>query len=252
MDAAVPAAAPDDAAALAAAGRALVARRRPGLAAAQQRMEALAAGHPALDPRTRALLVVALEACVTNLGFGDVPAATEAALAAGAEPEEILEVLALGSIIGMHTGTVGVPALVRALQARGDDPLAAPLDARRQELWDRYIAGKRYWETFTGDMDVFLRGLLALDPDFFEAYMEWTLAPWTEGTLPGKVRELVYIAVDTVTTHLYQPGLEVHLKTALKLGATKEEIMAVYALAAAYGLRTVSAGAAALAAKGVS
>lgn len=230
----------------------LVLRRKPSLAAAHVRFARLAGENPALDAGTRALLVVGLEACVTNLGFADVPRAVEEALAAGATPEEILEVLALASIIGMHTGTVGVPALVAALQARGDDPLAVPLDARRQELWDRYIAGRRYWESFSGELSVFLRGLLALEPDFFEAYMELSLEPWTNGTLPPKLRELVYIALDTVTTHLYRPGLEVHLDTALALGATKEEIMAVYELAAAYGLRTVSAGVAALAGNGVS
>jgi len=230
----------------------LVLRRKPNLAAAHVRLARLAGENPALEARTRALLQVGLEACVTNLGFADVPRAVRAALAAGATPEEILEVLALSSIIGMHTATVGVPPLVAALQERGDDPLAEPLDARRQELWDRHVAGKRYWEAFTGELGVFLRGLLVLEPDFFEAYMELTLEPWVNGTLPAKVRELVYIAVDTVTTHLYRPGLELHLKTALALGATKEEIMAVYELAAAYGLRTISAGVAALASEGVS
>lgn len=227
----------------------LVLERKPTLAAAYVGFARLGRENPALDPRTRALLVVGLEASVTNLGFGDVQGAVDAALAAGATPEEILEVLALASIIGLHTATVGVPALVDALRARGEDPLAEPLDERRQELWDRYIGDKSYWKSFKGDMDVFLRGLLALDPGMFEAYMELTLEPWTNGTLPAKVRELVYIAVDSVTTHLYRPGLDVHLQTALKLGATKEEIMAVYELAAAYGLRTVSAGVAALAGK---
>ncbi len=230
----------------------LVLARRPTLAEAYVRFARVGADNPALDARTKALLLVGLEASVTNLGFGDVPRAVAAALAAGAAPEEVLDVLALASIIGMHTGTVGVPALVEALQARGEDPLAVPLDARRQELWDRYVGGKRYWESFTGEMQVFLRGLVALDPELFEAYMELSLEPWTNGTLPPKLRELVYIAVDTVTTHLYRPGLEVHLDTALALGATKEEIMAVYELAAAYGLRTVSAGVAALAGNGVS
>lgn len=227
-----------------------VAVRRPTLATVHARMAHHAATHPALDARTRALLVVALESIVTNLGFGDVRGAIDAALVEGASADEVLEVLALTSIVGMHTATVGMPALVDVLRERGDDPLAVPLDARRQELWDRYVAGKRYWETFTGEMELFLKGLLALDPDFFEAYMEWTLEPWLHGTLPAKVRELVYIAVDTVPTHLYRPGLEVHLQTALALGATKEEIMAVYALAASYGLRTVSAGVAALAERG--
>jgi alkylhydroperoxidase/carboxymuconolactone decarboxylase family protein YurZ len=230
----------------------LVLARKPGLAAAYVRFARVGAENPALDAQTRALLAVGLEATVTNLGFGDVPRAVGVALDAGATPEAVLEILALASIIGMHTGTVGIPALVEALVARGEDPLAEPLDARRQELWNRYVAGKRYWETFTGEMDVFLRGLLALDPDWFEAYMELTLEPWTNGTLEPKVRELLYIAVDTVTTHLYRPGLDVHLKTALALGATKDEIMAVYELAAAYGLRTISAGVAALAEKGVS
>ncbi len=170
------------------------------------------------------------------------------ALAAGVEREEILDVFALTSIIGMHTATAAVPVLVAALEERGDDVLAAPLDGRAKELWDRDIDGKRYWDEFLdiAEFGVFLRGLAALDAPLFETYIELSLEPWRNGVLEPKVREFVYIAIDSVTTHLYRPGLDIHIRTALAFGATKQEIMAVLEIAAQAGLRTIAVGVAVL------
>ena len=39
---------------------------------------------------------------------------------------------------------------------------------------------------------------------------------------------MIYIAIDASTTHMYEPGLKVHIRNALKYGATKAEIMEVY------------------------
>ena len=42
-----------------------------------------------------------------------------------------------------------------------------------------------------------------------------------------KVKELVYCAFDAAATHLYKPGLKLHMKNVLMYGGTAEEIMEV-------------------------
>ena len=45
--------------------------------------------------------------------------------------------------------------------------------------------------------------------------------------LEPKVKELVYCAFDAGSTHLYKPGLKLHMRSALGYGATAQEIMEV-------------------------
>lgn len=113
------------------------------------------------------------------------------------------------------------------------------LTARQQALKERFVEGRGYWAPFWD-------GLLALDPDFFEAYIEFSTVPWKNGTLEPKVKELIYIAIDAATTHLYEPGLRIHLRNAFKHGATKEEVMEVYELVSVLGLHTLTMGVPAL------
>ena len=111
----------------------------------------------------------------------------------------------------------------------------AELDARRQKLKDEFIAARGYWSPIWDD-------ILEETPDFFEAYMKFSSVPWKTGTLDPKVRELIYIAIDSSTTHMYLPGLKVHIRNALKYGATKQEIMEVYQLTSVLGIHTVTFG----------
>jgi alkylhydroperoxidase/carboxymuconolactone decarboxylase family protein YurZ len=52
------------------------------------------------------------------------------------------------------------------------------------------------------------------------------------------VKELVYCAFDAAATHLYVPGLKLHMKNALKYGGTPEEIMEVLEIATQLSLHT--------------
>ena len=96
----------------------------------------------------------------------------------------------------------------------------ADLDARRQKLKDEFIAARGYWSELWD-------GVLELSPDFFAAYSEFSSVPWRHGTLPPKIKELIYVAIDASTTHLYNPGTRVHIANALKQGATRDEVMEV-------------------------
>jgi alkylhydroperoxidase/carboxymuconolactone decarboxylase family protein YurZ len=50
-----------------------------------------------------------------------------------------------------------------------------------------------------------------------------------------KAKELVYIAIDCATTQLYVPGLKLHIRNAVKLGAAPEEVMEVFEPASLMG-----------------
>jgi alkylhydroperoxidase/carboxymuconolactone decarboxylase family protein YurZ len=66
-----------------------------------------------------------------------------------------------------------------------------------------------------------------LDPMWTEVFMSMAIHPITSGVLEPKVVELLAIAVDASCTHMYAPGTRRHIRKALELGATKEEVTAV-------------------------
>jgi alkylhydroperoxidase/carboxymuconolactone decarboxylase family protein YurZ len=109
------------------------------------------------------------------------------------------------------------------------------LTPRQTELRDEFLNARGYWNEFWD-------GLLKLDPEFFKAYLDFSSVPWKSGTLEPKFKELIYIAIDASTTHLYEPGLRQHIRNALKHGATKEEIMEVLELTSVLGIHTCTLG----------
>lgn len=117
--------------------------------------------------------------------------------------------------------------------------MAIEFTGEKATLKEEFIAKRGYWTDFWD-------GLLALDPKFFRAYLNFSAVPWENGVLEPKVKELIYIAIDASTTHLYEPGLRIHIQNALKYGATKEEIMEVYQLVSVLGLHTCTMGVPAL------
>ena len=52
------------------------------------------------------------------------------------------------------------------------------------------------------------------------------------------MKELVYCAFDCAATHLYVPGLKLHMKNALGYGATPQEILAVLEIATLLSIHT--------------
>jgi alkylhydroperoxidase/carboxymuconolactone decarboxylase family protein YurZ len=111
----------------------------------------------------------------------------------------------------------------------------ADLDARRQKLKDDFIAARGYWSELWD-------GVLQLSPEFFEAYSAFSSVPWKHGTLPAKFKELIYVAIDASTTHLYNPGTRIHIANALKQGATRDEVMEVLQVVSVLGIHTMSTG----------
>ena len=111
----------------------------------------------------------------------------------------------------------------------------AELDARRQKLKADFTKARGYWSALWD-------GLLELSPDFFEAYLNFSSVPWRSGPLAPKIKELIYVAIDAATTHLYAPGTRIHMRNALGYGATREEIMEVLQLTSVLGIHTITEG----------
>jgi len=79
-----------------------------------------------------------------------------------------------------------------------------------------------------------------LDRDWTEKFMAMGISPMASGVLDAKTVEFIAIAVDASCTHLYAPGVRRHIRKALELGATREEIAAVLQCVAVLGIHSMS------------
>jgi alkylhydroperoxidase/carboxymuconolactone decarboxylase family protein YurZ len=196
-----------------------------------------------LPPKDQALISLAVDSAATHLYTPGIRAHITTALAEGASLHEILEVIELSSTLGIHACNIGVPLLVEVLKEEGlfTEDITRPYDENQIKLQAEFTAKRGYWHTFWED---FLR----LDPEFFEAYLEFSSVPWTKnvpgqskdgkGVLSPKMKELVYCAFDCAATHLYVPGLKLHMRNALGYGATPQEIVEVLEIATLLSLHT--------------
>lgn len=89
-----------------------------------------------------------------------------------------------------------------------------------------------------GDWNPIWDQLKDIDPKFLEAYLAFRSVPHRDGPLPAKFKELILIAINAATTHLYGPGVRRHMQNALKVGATKEEILETIQLTTVMGIHS--------------
>ena len=112
-------------------------------------------------------------------------------------------------------------------------PEGAPTKtASATPLTEAYIA--------KGDWNPLWDAVRTLDPEFVEAYLAFRSVPHRKGPLPPKFKELVLVAINVATTHLYAPGARRHMQNALRLGATAEEILEVIQLTTVMGIHSVN------------
>jgi alkylhydroperoxidase/carboxymuconolactone decarboxylase family protein YurZ len=83
----------------------------------------------------------------------------------------------------------------------------------------------------------------ALDPVWTEKFMDAGATPLVRGAIDPKTWELIAIAVDASCTHMYAPGVRRHIRKALELGVTKEQIIALLQAVSALGIHSMSLGA---------
>jgi alkylhydroperoxidase/carboxymuconolactone decarboxylase family protein YurZ len=189
-----------------------------------------------LEPKVKEFIYIAADGNATHMFEPGVRQHIRKALEFGATREEVMEVLELISTVGIHAATVGVPVLMELLAETGVRTQPTPLDARQQALKDQFTRERGYWDDLWA-------GLLELDPDFFEAYAEFSAVPWRGGSLSPKVKEFMYITFDAAATHMYKPGLKLHMRNALRYGATPAELMELLEIVSVIGIHGATLGA---------
>ncbi|TKA31324.1 hypothetical protein B0A50_02169 [Salinomyces thailandicus] len=216
----------------------------PAYLAAYTRLRAVPVEKQHLPRKVQELLLLAMDASCTHLYVAGIRVHTAGALREGATQAEVLEVLELTSVLGVHALSVGVPLLQEVLgeSTKKEEPAAltssdAELSEDHAVLKAEFVKQRGYWNA-TWD------GILALAPEFFAAYTEYSSVPFQPGhsTLDAKTKELVYVAIDCATTHLYGPGLKIHIRNAIEYGASAEEVLEVLQLAGLMGVQSVMSG----------
>jgi AhpD family alkylhydroperoxidase len=92
---------------------------------------------------------------------------------------------------------------------------------------DRRAAIVKRGEQRRGFVPYWLRTMAEVDIDFLEAYERiYELTAVRRGKLPPKFREMIVVAAVAIGGYL--PGLKDHVRRALQLGATREELVEVF------------------------
>ncbi len=178
------------------------------------------------------LVGIGLNAACTNLNPAGTRRHIRAALAAGASREEILFVLKAASLMAIHSCSLGAPILLEEAKAAGAK--AAPPSSAATPACDAMRAVGQWntaWDPF-----------FELDPAWTDEFFAAAIPMYKSGVISPKELELLSIAFDASYTHMYAPGTRRHIRAALKLGATIEEIMEVLKLCVVQGVQACNLG----------
>jgi alkylhydroperoxidase/carboxymuconolactone decarboxylase family protein YurZ len=178
------------------------------------------------------LISIAVNAACTNLSAGGTRRHIRGALEAGATREEILMILKIASLLSIHTCSLGAPILLEEAKAAGVK--ARPKETAPTPVCDKMKAA--------GQWNLGWDGFFEIAPAWTEAIIAASLPVYTSGILPPKLAEFLSIAVDASITHMYAPGTRRHIQSALKLGATMEEIMEVLKICVSQGMQASNLG----------
>jgi alkylhydroperoxidase/carboxymuconolactone decarboxylase family protein YurZ len=178
------------------------------------------------------LIGVALNAACTNLNPEGTRRHIRAALQAGASREEILMVLKMASVLAIHSCSLAAPILLEEAKAAGVNPSQKRPAAT--PAVDKVRAIGQWNEAWNG--------FLELDPLWTDSFMATGAGIYASGVMSPKLVELLSIAFDASYTHMYAPGTRRHIRAALRLGATPEEIMEVLKLCVVQGVQACNLG----------
>ncbi len=189
----------------------------------------------ALGEKERVLIELALHAMVTQLDDAQVERTIRRAADLGATRDEVVCVLELVAVLGLHSSSVGIPVLHDELASA--DALS-PLTPEQEDAKRRFeTCGPR-----PRPVDAMYGAILHVDAEYFERFAAFIDVPWRDDVLDPRLKHLVSIAIDVACTHLYVEGIHRHVREALALGVTGAEILEVIQLASATGLRTLKVG----------
>jgi alkylhydroperoxidase/carboxymuconolactone decarboxylase family protein YurZ len=182
-----------------------------------------------LDIKSIELICVGLNAACTNLQPEPTRRHIRAALQAGATRNEIQLVIEGAAFMAIHACSLGAPILLEEGKAAGKTPTVKKVVTPSADT----MKAKGLWNT---DWDPFF----GLDPLWTDQFFATVAGIYDGKTLQPKFVELLSIALDASVTHMFAPGTRRHIKGALALGATMEEIMEALKIATCFGEETIN------------
>ena len=93
-------------------------------------------------------------------------------------------------------------------------------------------------ESERGFARLWCKQLAERDPTFMELYHNAAMHVFRDGALSRKIKELICICADAL--QFYEPGVRIHVRNALQLGATEEEIIEALETAIMPGIHYLS------------
>jgi alkylhydroperoxidase/carboxymuconolactone decarboxylase family protein YurZ len=187
-----------------------------------------------LPPKVKEFIYVAIDASTTHLYLRGLRLHMATALQYGATREELMGVLQIVSLLGAHTITTGVPILMEELQKAGI-AVEGHEASQHAALKARFLEASGYW-------DECCDALCKLSPAYMNAYCSYIETARGTSALDPKTQEFILLSISAATTHLHEPGMRLHLRRAIELGATPFELMEVLQLTSALGIHTCSIG----------
>ena len=186
------------------------------------------------------LVSVGLNASRTNLNPEETRRHIRAALAAGANRQEILFVLKAASVMSINFGSFNAPLLIQEASVGSLEDFGAARKKRLDKV-GQATPGVEKMKAL-GHWNEEWDSLLFLDPVWTDQYMAMCSELYAEIVLPPKQLELLLIAFDAAYVHIYGPGTRRHIKNAFKAGASVDEIMEVLKLGVVQGVQACSLG----------
>jgi alkylhydroperoxidase/carboxymuconolactone decarboxylase family protein YurZ len=184
-----------------------------------------------LDVKTIELICIGLNAACTNLQPDGTRRHIRAALEAGTTRDEILMILKMASVMSIHSCSLGAPILLEEAKAAGVEPVAKQATTPACDRMKAIGQWNTAWEPF-----------YQLDPLWTDQFMATGIDIYASQLFSPKLVELLSVAFDASITHMYAPGTRRHIRAALKLGATMEEIMEVLKVCVAFGIESCYLG----------
>lgn len=186
-----------------------------------------------LPAKTVELVSLAVNVAATNLNADGTRRHIARALDAGATRDEILTIIKMGTVMTIHSCSLGAPILLDEAAAAGvtvapPDPLPPTPACDRMRAIGQWNTA---WDPF-----------FDLDPQWTDQFMAAGAGIYGSGVFDPKLVELLSIAFDASFTHMYAPGTRRHIKAALALGATPAEIMEVLKICVAQGVQACNLG----------
>lgn len=187
-----------------------------------------------LEPKHRQLIQVALAVSTTHLDRDGAASHIREALRLGATREELVYVSQFSTLLGIHTMPIAIKILVEEAVLAGHE-VNMDVDDTGAQARDRFVADR-------GALPIDLEPLLSLDPHFLDAYRVLSRSVVAADVLEPKLVELIIIALDVSTTHLFDKGTRLHVRSALAKGASVDEIMEVLELTSTLGISGTNLG----------